>query len=351
MVVGFCLSFCCISSAQQARQLFEVEFKAPEELIALLEKELDVWEAEEHRALVYVTEEERLWIRQQGYTLSDKSSLLKKQLSAKAVDGYYTFDEYVAAMNALVSAKPDIVSNTSLGQSWEGRDIWMLKISDNVAVDEDEPEVLLLSLQHAREWLGGMTLLGITERFVNGYETDATVTELINTMELFVILVCNPDGYVYTHTSDRLWRRNRRSGGGVDLNRNFSWQWGVGNGGPAPLSEPETVALKDFIVSRDKALVGCLNYHTYNTRVMHSWAYSYELPPNVDVMGPLARDVALAIEAVNGQRMRNGSWAITLNYIGGGTTNDYLNAERGIPCFQKSPDNALLRRTERFIAR
>ena len=157
-------------------------------------------------------------------------------------------------------------------------------------------------------------------------------------MELFVVLVCNPDGYEYTHTTDRFWRRNRRnddaSPTGVDLNRNFSFQWAdTGVAGHAPFSEGETIALNDLVLSRGTSLVGLLNYHTYGTRVMHNWAYTYELPPNVDFMGPLAREMAFAIEAENGQRMRNGSWAVTLNYTGGGATNDYVHAELGVPTF------------------
>ncbi|NUP90409.1 MAG: fibronectin type III domain-containing protein [Candidatus Sumerlaeia bacterium] len=259
-----------------------------------------------------------------------------------AVDGYFTLAEYQAAMTGWVASHPGIVSLTTIGTTWEGRPIQLLKISDNVALDEDEPEVLLISLQHAREWLAGMTLHGITGHLVTQHGLDAEVTDLVNGLEIFVVLVANPDGYVHTHTVDRYWRKNRRDNGlgvfGVDTNRNWDFVWSGAEapssntyGGPAPFSEPENAALRDWILSRGGELVGMLNYHTYGTRVMHGWAHTYTLPPNADAMGPLVRSMADAIAAVNGQRFRNGAWSIALQYLGTGVTDDWVHAVQGVP--------------------
>ncbi|MBN1476527.1 hypothetical protein JXA47_07235 [Candidatus Sumerlaeota bacterium] len=288
----------------------------------------DILEWGDHRSTAFVTPAQRALLEERGCAVRE---IPLAPPTRAAVDGYLTFAEYEADMQSWVLAHPGIVSLTSLGLSWEGRDIWMLKISDSVAVDEDEPEVLLLGLQHAREWLAGMTLHGITEHLITQYGSDPRVTALVDALEIHVVLVCNPDGYVYSHVADRYWRHNRRPDGSVDLNRNWPYAWGVGVGGPSPLSEPETQALNNWLLPHSPEVVGCLNYHTYGTRVMHGWAHTFDLPPNADMMGPLARDMAFAIESVNGQRMRNGSWAITLNYIGGGATNDHLQAALGIP--------------------
>jgi len=95
---------------------------------------------------------------------------------------------------------------------------------------------------------------------------------------------------------------------GVDTNRNWEWEWNTASSntssntyrGPAPLSEPETQALNTWVLSRGSDLIGMLNYHTSGTRIMHNWAYTYDLPSNADVMGPLTRDMAMAIEAPTG---------------------------------------------------
>lgn len=308
-----------------------IAIESPEEFLALVgdrAAEIDILDLSDHRCIALLTEDQIRWIQNLGFTVTARPLPAP---TPDAVDGYLTFDEYVADMQSWVATHPSIASLESIGQSWEGRDIWLLKISDNVAVNEDEPEVLLIGLQHAREWLGGMTLHGILDHLLTEYGTDPEVTILIDSMEIFAVLVANPDGYVYSHTTQRSWRPNRNPLGGVDLNRNWPFQWGGGAGGIAPLSEPETQALNDWLLSRSGEIVGCLNYHTYGTRVMHGWAYTYDLPPNTDLMGPLARDVAFSIESVHGQRFRNGSWSISLSYTGGGATNDHLQAAFGIP--------------------
>ena len=165
LIVMLCCLGVIASRAQQepynkALQLVEVEFDSPKGLEPLLQRGLDVWEMEEHRALLYVTSDELRQLKELNLVLRDRSGILEGAKQLKARDGYLTLAEYEAAMNAWAVAHPDIVSVTSIGSSWEGRDIWMLKLSANVAVDEDEPEAMLISLQHAREWLGGMTLYG-----------------------------------------------------------------------------------------------------------------------------------------------------------------------------------------------
>jgi hypothetical protein len=330
--------------AQSQLILVDIATQDETQMQALIEAGLDscdIWDITDKAARAMVTPEQLRWLRARGLPVEELSTT---EYAPLAEDGYLTFAEYEADMAAWDTTYPGHVSLTSIGTTWEGRNIRLLKISDNVGVDESEPEVMMISLQHAREWLSGMTLYGIAEHLITEYGTDPTVTDLVDNLEIYVILVANPDGYVYTHSTERFWRKNRRDNGdgtfGVDTNRNWPWAWQFSTntssntyGGPAPKSEPETQALDAWVLGRGDDLVGFLNYHTFNTRVMHSWASTFDLPPNVDVMGPLARDIALAIEAVNGQRMRNGSWAITLNYVGAGATNDYIHAQLGIPCF------------------
>lgn len=311
---------------------------------AVMDRELDVWEHDMKSALVYLDDEELAWVRSQGFSYTDEQAMLRQQLSPKAVDGYFTLAEYETAMTGWAADFPGHVSLTSLGKSIEDRDIWMLKVSNNPTVDEDKPEVFMISLQHCREWLSGMALHAIAGHLIENYGSDPLVTELVDDLEVYIVLVANPDGYVYTHTTDRFWRKNRRNNGngtfGVDLNRNFpvAWEFSTNTnsnvyGGPAPLSEPETLAVTNFLEDPARRVVGLLNYHTFGTRVMHSYAYSYDRPPNWDVMGDAAFDMAQAIESVNGQRMRNGRWSVALDYIGAGATVDYAQMQLGIPAF------------------
>ncbi|MEO6490950.1 MAG: M14 family metallopeptidase, partial [Ferruginibacter sp.] len=204
------------------------------------------------------------------------STIIKTPLSftAGSMGGYYTLDEMNAKMDALVLAYPNIVSKFSIGNSYEGRPIWCLKISDSASIDEaGEAEVLYTGLQHAREAIGGTSLVFFMQYLAENYALDQRVTDLVNTRELFIIPCLNPDGYEYNRITNPAgggsWRKNRRlnTGGsyGVDLNRNWGIDWANCVGatsscgsatqssdtywGTSSFSEPETNALKAFITS------------------------------------------------------------------------------------------------------
>jgi len=210
-----------------------------------------------------------------------------------SMGGYYTFDEVVGKLDELAATYPNLITErATIGQSWEGRELWMVKISDNPAADEDEPEVLYTGLHHAREPQSMTTTLYYMYYLLESYGTDPEVTHLIDNRELYFIPVLNPDGYVFNETTDPngggFWRKNRRDNGGnefgVDLNRNYSYEWGRDNSGsspspgsqtyrgPAPFSEPETAALRDFALTRD--FRAAFNYHSYSNVLLHSWGYA-----------------------------------------------------------------------------
>ncbi len=213
----------------------------------------------------------------------------------ETMGGFRTWSETIAYLDSLSAAYPAICSpRFSIGQSWEGRDLWVVKISDNHAVDEDEPEVFYNSLIHAREGASLASILRYMEWLLQNYGVDPEVTEVIDNRELFFLPVFNPDGYVYNQTTNPtgggMWRKNRRTSGqpttpGVDLNRNWGYQWGYDDEGSSPnpsdatyrgpsaFSEPETQAVRDFSFARDFTIVH--NVHTYSNLVLWPWGYDY----------------------------------------------------------------------------
>ena len=126
--------------------------------------------------------------------------------------GYHTYAEMVTEIMAAQAAYPDLVAVHSIGKSYQGRDIWVAKVSDNVATDEDEPEVLFDSLHHAREHLSLEQDLAILRWLTTGYGTDSRITNLVNTREIWIIFAVNPDGAEYDLTGSpfRAWRKNRQ---------------------------------------------------------------------------------------------------------------------------------------------
>lgn len=203
--------------------------------------------------------------------------------------GYYSFAQMEAAMDELVSAYPTLAQKISLGQSHLGRDIWCIKISDNVTSDETgEPEVLYMGLQHAREAIGGSSMIFFMQYLCEQYNADIRIRDLVDNREVFIIPCANPDGWEYNRLNGGAgsgWRKNRRNNGGgvygVDLNRNWGVDWGncsapiVGNPGscgsndptddtyygPSAFSEPETQAIRDFTYTRN--LVAMIDQHAY----------------------------------------------------------------------------------------
>jgi len=240
-------------------------------------------------------------------------SLVDPPFGQGAMGGYYTFSQIVAILDQLTAQFPAITTpKTSLGTSVEGRDLWAIKISDAPGVDEDEPEVRLDALHHAREPMSMHASLWFVLWLLDGYGSDPLATWLVDERELWFVPVVNPDGYVHNETTDPggggLWRKNRRDNGdgtfGVDLNRNYPFAWGIDDlgsspdtssevyRGPAPQSEPETQAMVAFLSSR--GFRSALSVHSFSNLWLSPWGYTFADPPQLgqlDEIGQLATAV------------------------------------------------------------
>lgn len=211
--------------------------------------------------------------------------------------GYHNYAEMTAEINTMVAAHPGIMSQSTFGTSYEGRPMRLVKISDNVGTDEAEPEVLFTAHQHAREHLTVEMALYIMHLLADNYGTDARITNLVNTREIWIMPDLNPDGGEYDIASGtyRSWRKNRQpnsgsSAVGTDLNRNWAYQWGCCGGssgstssetyrGASAESAPEVKAAADWVRSR---VVGGvqqirtnLDWHTYSELVLWPYGYTY----------------------------------------------------------------------------
>jgi murein tripeptide amidase MpaA len=258
-----------------------------------------------------------------------------------SMGGYYTYDQIVSELDSMHLQYPDLITEkSSLGLSLEGRPIWHVKISDNPDLVEGEPQILYDALHHAREPQGMATVIYFMYYLLENYGKDPQVNYLIDNRELYFIPVVNPDGYVYNQTTNPggggNWRKNRRLNSdesyGVDLNRNYSFQWGIddigsspdptswGYRGTAPFSEPETRAVRDFCESKEIRL--CLNYHTYGGILIHPWNYSDILPPD----SILYMELASAMTEINNYRY--GPGGSSLGYIFNGGTTDWMYGEQ-----------------------
>jgi hypothetical protein len=263
--------------------------------------------------------------------------------------GYHDYNEMVADINALAAANPSIMQKTSIGTSYEGRDMPLIKISDNVGTDENEPEILFNAHQHAREHLTVEMALYIMHLLVEGYGSDTRITNLVNSREFWVVPDMNPDGgeYDIATGSYRSWRKNRQpnsgsSNVGTDLNRNWSYQWGCCGGssgstgsetyrGPSAFSAPETQRLRNFVNSRvvggTQQIKAHIDWHTYSQLVL--WPYGYTTANTTPNLGTDARNAFATLGQMIAPSGYTPEQASDL-YIADGTIIDWMWATHSI---------------------
>lgn len=199
--------------------------------------------------------------------------------------GYFTYQEILDKVASWKKSYPALVHETSIGKTVEGRDIVAVRISDNAAKDEDEPELLLMAGIHPREQPPQVCLIRLVDEMLAAYGKDARITKLIDEREIWVIPCFNADGKVYDFKNGKDkgldWRKNRHKNEngthGVDLNRNFGIRWGGSTDldtkptlssnpksnyyeGGAPMSEPEVKALAKFF--EDRPLRAFIDMHS-----------------------------------------------------------------------------------------
>lgn len=192
-------------------------------------------------------------------------------------DRVQQLDPLMIYLDELVAASAGRAQVVTLGRSVEDRAIKAIRIS-SAPEGTDRPGVIVTGTQHAREWASPMVTIGLADALVRQYANDAQVRRLVDTMEIFIIPVTNPDGYVASHNGRRLQRKNMNPRCNVDLNRNWGEWWGMGvprDGcdeetypGQSAFSEPETQAVRQLAESR-KNLRFYMDYHSSANQIMY----------------------------------------------------------------------------------
>lgn len=277
---------------------------------------------------------------------SEKAEIIQKSKDNYGVEGFgfgsmggfYTLAEVVSKLDSMRQLYPNLItSKVSIGNTIENRPIYMVKISDNPDVDENEPEVLYTALHHAREPQSMMQMLYFMYYLLENYNSNPSVQYIVNNRELYFIPVFNPDGYEYNHITNPngggMWRKNRKNNGGsygVDLNRNYGpyTYWNAPNGGSsttpssdtyrgtAPFSELETYSMKEFLATR--YFKNALNYHTYSNLLIYPYGALGHETADTAIFREFARDIT----AFNGYTY--GLDLETVGYSTRGNSDDYF---------------------------
>jgi carboxypeptidase T len=204
-----------------------------------------------------------------------------------SMGGFYTYEEFLAQLDLMKSIYPELITSKepiSDFQTHQGRPIYWVKISDNASIDENEAEVLYTSIHHSREPASLSNTIFYMWYLLENYNSNPEIKYLVDQTEMYFVPMINPDGYVHNQTTNPsgggMWRKNRRNNNngtfGVDLNRNYSYDWGTTGvsfdtnsdvyPGTEPFSEPETQAIKWFCEQRD--FLYAFNAHTYSNLIL-----------------------------------------------------------------------------------
>ncbi len=259
---------------------------------------------------------------------------------------YHSYRELETDLLALQQKYPGLAKVFDIGDSLEKRNIYALKISANVAFDEDEAEVLFLGCHHAREWISVEVPFLFGRYLLENYATDPEAKRLVDRSEVWIVPLVNPDGLEYTIHVYRYWRKNRRDNKdgtyGVDLNRNYGYKWGTSNNGSSPdpaseiyrglqaFSEPETKAIRDFFLK--KYFQGMITYHSFSQSIMYPWGYTVQAPDKEPLLRDIAARIAALIQEVNGRSYNFGPAGQTL-YLTNGDTVDWTFGTSAIPSY------------------
>jgi len=214
-----------------------------------------------------------------------------------------------------VNQNTGYITKTIIGQSYEGRDIWAIKLSSvNTTNPNPKPAIVINGCQHAREWITPMATTYLIEHLPELYYYDDDFNIFLNELDVYIIPVVNPDGYVYTWEQDRWWRKNRQINIdsdciGTDLNRNWDFDWNgeestsqdpcsyiyVGSG---PFSALETSVVSQYISSIPN-LVNHIDVHNYSSLIVGPWASSDEPTEDNDEIFCLGTQMQSAVSNTN----------------------------------------------------
>jgi len=217
-------------------------------------------------ARLYLTPSELEILKKENYafeiSISDLNEYYRDFWNPNVPSGYYTYQQIINIADSLVGAFPDICQKIIIGQSGQGRQLAVLKISDNATTNEAEPEVFFEAGIHGDEIGTVENIIRFARDLCKGYGTNTQITNLVNTREIFLLLMVNPDG------RESMSRYNANY---VDINRDGGYMWNGEGNSPAAWSQVETKAIRNFLNQRH--FVVFTDYHSGTEFISYPWSY------------------------------------------------------------------------------
>ncbi|CAF0934538.1 unnamed protein product [Rotaria sordida] len=278
------------------------------------------------------------------YLIRQTKSLLLGQTKVDIVGTYASYDDIVTFIQDKAKADPTHINVINIGNSHEGRPINILSIQFNPSSTRN---IWIDCGIHAREWITPATCVWMVDKLIQDYNNnEPAVVDLLNYWTVYIAPVLNPDGYQFTRTNDRLWRKNRRNNNflgcyGVDLNRNYPIKWMTGGasnfacsetyGGSSAQSEIETQNVVNFLNAKKGTWDMYMSFHSYGQLWLLPYGYGNSFPPNYQKQVAAAQKGTDAIKVVNASRTYTTGTIANVLYIASGSTVDWAYDGLDIP--------------------
>lgn len=290
----------------------------------------------------YQEQNQRLRPRSTTPLCTEANHVAPRNFKLGSMGGYLTLDEMKSELDKMHQLYPNLITKPqpiSDFRTYEGRPVLWTGITGTGGSKNKKKNVLYTALHHAREPVSMQQLVYFMWYMLENYTTDPMVKNLLDKTQLYFIPCVNPDGYAYnvqvSPNGGGMWRKNRRLLGqdqfGIDLNRNYGYEWGHnGSGssddpasdtyrGQSAFSEPETQAVKWFCENHE--IFSALNYHSFGDYLIYPWGYTSEVTGHDKHFKSLAKSLTFE------KRILYGTSRETVLYMTNGDADDWMYGE------------------------
>ncbi len=266
-------------------KLVEVPVRSAQEIQLLVREKFEIDRIEPNRVTIYVVPEEMQKLLALGFApnvlIADLEAYSQELLSRGTLANYHDYYSTIQLVDSLSGQFPNLIKKVTYGQSVQGRELYAVKISDNVQIDEPEPEISFDGCHHGDEIMSSEVLVRLMRDLCTQYGSNAQITQLVNTREIWIYPFINPDG------RQALTRYNAA---GVDVNRDWGYMWDGWGSSTAPFSQPESQAGRAWI-NQHQFVISQSN-HGGTEAISYPWSYRPDQAPDHNPIDFLAGNYA-----------------------------------------------------------